>query len=60
MNANAFAARAAASEGQWFATEQRLAIIRRLERMVEAVSTFNFFFITHTMYLCCFKKTHSG
>lgn len=36
MSVNAFAMRQRAAEGHWFNTEDRLAIVRRLERMVES------------------------
>lgn len=42
MSVNAFAVRQRAAEGHWFNTEDRLAIVRRLERMVESVSYMNF------------------
>ena len=42
MSINAFAVRQRAAEGHWFNTEDRLAIVRRLERMVESVSSRNF------------------
>jgi|LakMenEpi03Aug12_release.lakeMendotaPanAssembly.Ray.scaffolds.fasta_scaffold2085731_1 hypothetical protein len=46
MSVNAFAVRQRAAEGHWFNTEDRLAIVRRLERMVESVRSpyfLNFF-----------------
>lgn len=42
MSVNAFAVRQRAAEGHWFNTEDRLAIVRRLERMVESVRCMNF------------------
>ena len=39
MSANAFAARQRAAEGHWGHTEERLAILRHLERLVESVSS---------------------
>ena len=41
MSTDAFSARAAASEGKWFNKEQRLALARRVERMVELVRRFH-------------------
>ena len=38
MSASAFAQRQRAAEGHYFNIEDRLHIVRRLERMVEAVS----------------------
>ena len=38
MSGNAFAARQRAAEGHYFNTEDRLAIMRHLERLVESVS----------------------
>jgi hypothetical protein len=53
MSANAFAVRSRAAEGHWFNTEDRLAIVRRLERMVESVSQTNFpdFFPSSAHYM---------
>jgi hypothetical protein len=42
MSVNAFTVRQRAAEGHWFNTEDRLAIVRRLERMVESVSYMDF------------------
>ncbi len=38
MSTSAFAARQKAAEGHWFNSEERLAVLRHLERMVENVS----------------------